>query len=81
MLVDIEPVYVTSLDGSHEKTGKGIPPKEIKTLPPTITHKESHQAQTLFLRPSDGPGEALRGEARVTPRSRVKVSSPAYILP
>lgn len=40
LLKGIESKYVGSIEGTHV-------PKQIKTLPEGITHKQSHYAQTL----------------------------------
>jgi len=43
LLSKIPPIYVTSTDGSHV-------PKQLKSLPEGITHKQSHIAQKIAER-------------------------------
>ncbi len=50
LLAKIEPVYVPSSKGSHNEGWKGSK-QQICSLPSGITHKESHQAQTIAAHP------------------------------
>jgi ParB family chromosome partitioning protein len=50
LLAAIQPEFVTSTDGRQE-VGYKKPPKQTRSLPEGITHKESHQAQIIARHP------------------------------
>jgi len=51
LLEQIETIYVGSIKGTHEKPSKGIPPKQLPSLPFGINKKESFYAQEIHRNP------------------------------
>lgn len=47
MLERIMPIYVGTAEGTHVKPKRGVPPKQLKSLPSGITKKQSYEVQKI----------------------------------